>query len=69
MMNGAASIDNTMDAIVTCTIHGSIIFSPEIWLTSTKLNSPACASASPVLRLTPRDAPNRRVSHAASANL
>ncbi len=67
--NGATSIDSSIDARITCVSTGSTRPSPSIWFSSTKPNSPACASPRPVRIATPGREPNSRASPAISTNL
>ncbi len=66
---GAASIDSSIDARITWISTGSTRFRPSIWFSSTKPNSPACASPSPVRMATPWREPKTRASSAISTSL
>ena len=68
MRKGATSIDSTIEASTTCTTNGSISLMPPARFSSTKPNSPACASPSPVRRATPLLDPNSRARPAIRAN-
>ena len=68
MISGATSIDSTIDASTTWVMNGSISLLPLARLSSTKPNSPACASARPVRIDTPSLEPNSLASAAIRAN-
>ena len=69
MRNGAHNIESSMPASTACESDGSSRFLSITRLSSTKPNSPACASPRPVRMAVPGGLPNRRARPAISVNL